>query len=175
MKEMLNRRDLVLATICLLTVGRPAMAATYKVSYVVKPIKQPSSMSCWAAAATMIYNWKFGIDQDIEAVVSLAGAKYVTIYKESFPPKSRGISASEEADFYNALPMSVIKGLSPSIKGWHDILASKGPLSITVDAQPGTGTIHALVVTGIDGDGTSGGTIVTYIDPGDGQSHSVTV
>lgn len=122
----------------------------------------------------MIYNWRLGgIQQDIETVVGLAGPKYVQLFKDSFPPTNSGISAVDEEAFYKAMPMSVIKGFNPSVDGWAKILSDKGPLSITVDAKPPTGTIHALVVTGLDGDGTTSNTIVTYIDPADGMQRSV--
>lgn len=170
---MMGRRELIGSAAALALLGGRAEAQAIKVSHKVTPIQQPSKWSCWAAAATMIYNWKAGFDQGIEAVVGLAGPKYVQIYKDSFPPANQGIDAKEEAAFYAALPMQVIQGLNPTVAGWGNILTSKGPLSITVDAVPGTRTYHALVVTGMDGDGTAANTIVTYIDPADGLSHSV--
>lgn len=170
---MIGRREMLVAVAALAMFRDPALAQTINVSHRVTPIKQPSDWSCWAAAATMIYNWHAGFDQGIETVVGLAGPKYVQIYKDSFPPKSQGINGVDEAAFYAALPLQVIQGLNPTVAGWGEILTSKGPLSITVDAKPGTGTIHALVITGMDGDGTAANTIVTYIDPADGLSHSV--
>lgn len=170
---MIGRREMISSTSAFMLVGGRVEAQAIKVSHRVTPIKQPSDWSCWAAAATMIYNWKAGFDQSIETVVGLAGPKYLQIYKETFPPTNKGINAQDETSFYSALSMQVIQGLNPTVAGWGNILTSKGPLSITVDAMPGTGTIHALVVTGMDGDGTAANTIVTYIDPADGLSVSV--
>jgi len=140
--------------------------------YPVDPIQQPSKMSCWATATTMIMNYGDQSSRPIEVVVALAGPKYVGLYKDSFAPKNRGISPSDEEAFYKALKLSVIKGLNPTIPGWKKLLDDHGPLSITVDADPGKGFIHALVVTGIEGDGTATGTIVTYVDPADGKKYT---
>lgn len=173
-EPVLLRRYFIFGTAAVSIFATRTDAQPVKIEHTVQPIKQPSTWSCWAAAATMIYNWRLGgIQQDIETVVGLAGPKYVQLFKDSFPPKNSGISAIDEEAFYKALPMSVIKGLNPSVDGWAKILNDKGPLSITVDAKPPTGTIHALVVTGLDGDGTTNNTIITYIDPGDGMQRSV--
>lgn len=159
----------VLVVIGLLVgMGVPVLASPY----LVDPIKQPSKMSCWATATTMLMNYGDQYSRPIEAVVALAGPKYVGLYKDSFPPKNLGISPSDEEAFYKALKLSVIKGLNPTIPGWKKLLDDHGPLSITVDADPGKGFIHALVVTGIEGDGTATGTFVTYIDPADGKKHT---
>lgn len=151
-----------------LGMGGIALASPYPVD----PIRQPSRMSCWAAATTMLMNYGDQYSRPIEAVVALAGPKYVGLYEDSFPPKNLGISPSDEEAFYKALKLNVIKGLNPTIPGWKKLLNDHGPLSITVDADPGKGFIHALVVTGIEGDGTAVGTIVTYIDPADGKKYA---
>jgi Papain-like cysteine protease AvrRpt2 len=63
--------------------------------------------------------------------------------------------------------------LNPTIGAWGNVLKQHGPLSITVDADPGKGYIHALVVIGFDGDGTAKNTIVSYIDPDGGKKRDV--
>jgi hypothetical protein len=147
--------------------------AQIKVKYDVIPIAQPSEMSCWAAAATMIYNWKSGINQTIAQVVAVAGPRFTAIYDASFAQPPQGISPADEAAFYQAIGLLVIQGQNPTIQSWGDMLQQHGPLSVTVDAKPSQGFIHALVVTGLDGDGTADNTIVTYIDPDGGQKKDV--
>lgn len=170
----MRRRDLICGATSLVLLGTDGRANPVQIQHTLTPIRQPSAWSCWAAAATMIYNWRLGgIQQEIETVVGIAGPQYVQLFRDSFPPTNRGISASDEEAFYTTMSFSVIKGLNPSVSGWANILQSKGPLSITVDARPPTLTYHALVVTGMDGDGSTSGTIVTYIDPADGQQRSV--
>jgi hypothetical protein len=44
---------------------------------------------------------------------------------------------------------------------------------VTVDADPGRGFIHALLVTGVSGDGLPQGTTITFIDPDGGNKLSV--
>lgn len=158
---------IVAVTLCFL-LGNNALAQT-KVIYNVDGIAQPSQMSCWAAATTMIVNWKSGIKRPIKDVVALGGPKFVQIYDSSFAQPPLGISPSDEADFYKALGLRVIQKLNPSVDGWAKLLKANGPLSITVDADPGKGYIHALVIIGIDGDGSAANTIVTYIDPNGGK------
>lgn len=144
-----------------------------KILYNVTPIRQPSEMSCWAAATTMLLNWKLGIPRSIEAIVAQAGARFTAIYQSSFAVPPLGISPAEEKDFYAALALKVFQGQNYAISGWFDLLTKHGPLSITVDADPGTNFIHALVLTGLDGDGSAGQTITSYIDPADGARHDV--
>lgn len=149
-----------------------ALAQT-KVIYNVEPIAQPSKMSCWAAATTMISNWKSGIVRPIKDVVALGGPRFVKIYDASFDQPPQGIAPADEADFYKALGLQVVQGLNPTVDGWAKMLKANGPLSITVDADPGKGFIHALVIIGIDGDGSVAKTIVTYIDPDGGKKRDL--
>lgn len=170
---MLNRRSLFLTAIGIVLSVKSAFGAPVVVKHSVSKIKQPSTMSCWAAAATMLKNWRSGFDRSIDEVVAIAGSRFTQIYQASFDNPPQGIFPVDEEEFYSKVGLIVLKGLNPSIDKWGELLRDKGPLSVTVDADPGKGYIHALVVTGLDGDGTSGGTILTYIDPADGLSHDL--
>jgi hypothetical protein len=143
-----------------------AVAAPIDVSQLVFPVKQPTKMSCWAAATTMLYSWKQVSPQNIDEVLALAGQKYVDIYKAD-----KGIKPADEAAFYKTFKLHIIQQQNLTIKAWGDILKAS-PLSVTVDADPGKGYIHALVVSGLKGDGTADGTKVTYVDPADGKFHT---
>ncbi len=164
---------LILGLLVLTTGATRNADAQISVKYNVVPIAQPSDMSCWAAAATMIHNWKSGINRSIADVVALGGSRFTAIYNSSFDTPPQGIFPPDEAAFYQAIALRVIQGQNPTIQAWGDILRQHGPLSVTVDAKPNLGFIHALVVTGLDGDGTADNTIVTYIDPDGGQKIDV--
>lgn len=144
-----------------------------KIVHSVAPIRQPSKMSCWAAAATMVVNWKSGIVRSIDDVVAQAGARFTAIYQSSFGVPPLGISPNDERDFYKALALKVYQGQNYAIAGWFELLTKHGPLSITVDADPGKNFIHALVLIGLDGAGGAGNTVTSYIDPADGARHDV--
>jgi hypothetical protein len=133
----------------------------------VQKIRQPDDMSCWAAAVTMLYSYKMNDNNlKIETVLKSIDEEYVTIFKSG-----DGISSTKEEALYKKIPLKVIKGLNPSIALWKDILEKKGPLSVTVDADPGKKLIHALVITGLKGDGTPAKTRIIYIDPADGTEY----
>jgi hypothetical protein len=130
----------------------------------VQKIKQPDSMSCWAAALTMLYSHKLNRnDLAIEPVLKPLGDTYVTIFRNG-----SGIQPGQERALYRAAGLTVIQGQNPTISYWKDLLQRRGPLSVTVDAVPGKGYIHALVITGLEGDGSPAKTDVTYIDPANG-------
>lgn len=144
-----------------------------KIIHSVTPILQPSEMSCWAAATTMLLNWKLGIARSIDDVVAQAGPRFTDLYQASFALPPQGISPQDELAFYTALALKVFQGQNYTIAGWFDLLTKHGPLSITVDADPGKNFIHALVLIGVDGDGSASKTITSYIDPADGARHDV--
>ena len=144
-----------------------------KIVHTLTPIQQPSTMSCWAAATTMLMNWKLGINRSIDDVVAQAGLRFTAIYRSSFAQPPQGILSKDEQDFYRALALKVFQGQNYAITGWFELLRKHGPLSITVDANPGKQFIHALVLIGLDGDGSAGNTITSYIDPADGARHDL--
>jgi hypothetical protein len=131
-------------------------------------VKQPTSMSCWAAAYTMLFSWKAKSSYTIESALRQVDEKYLTLFNDD-----RGIEADIEAEFYTDANMKVIPQFNPSIQGWYELLKDHGPLSITVDSSPPQLTYHALVIIGLEGDGNPSRTIVKYIDPGDGNKHEL--
>lgn len=138
----------------------------------VRNLQQPKSMDCWATALTMLYSWK---NKDNTIKIEDVLAQYDPLFVELFK-NNTGISEKLEEDLYQKAKMNVIKGLSPTIEGWYEILKNNGPLSITVAIyNPNTNKryIHALVVNGIKGDGSPSNTIISYIDPGDGNEHKL--
>jgi hypothetical protein len=149
-----------------LAVTKLAPPPKYNNHYVGRLLKQPSTMSCWAAALTMLYSWhNEDYSISIEDVLNRYGGNYLQIFNSN-----TGISNSQEAALYQAAGLTVIKQGSPTMDYWYKLL-QKSPLSITVDAKPPTGTIHALFIDGMEGDGTATGTTIEYVDPADGVQH----
>lgn len=135
----------------------------------IRAIEQPKSMDCWATALTILYSWHTNENSvEIIDVIKKYGEPYLTLFQTN-----AGIMPKDEEALYNKVGLQIVKGLNPSIQGWYNLLKNHGPLSITVDADPPNGTIHALVINGIKGDGTSSGTKITYVDPKDGLQHSL--
>jgi hypothetical protein len=143
--------------------------ASYDHFEIIRPLKQPKNMDCWATALTIMYSWKNSDNTiKIEDVVKKYGDLYVVLFKTN-----AGIKQKDEDDLYKKAKFNVIKGANPTIDTWYYLLKNNGPLSITVDAAPPTGTIHALNVNGITGDGTAKNTFIDYVDPADGVQHKL--
>jgi Papain-like cysteine protease AvrRpt2 len=63
---------------------------------------------------------------------------------------------------------------NPSIDGWYKLLVNYGLLWTSFAWQSGTRRgRHIIILNGIVGDGTPGGTQIRYIDPADGQTHTM--
>jgi hypothetical protein len=62
-----------------------------------------------------------------------------------------------------------LTGFNPTIDGWLNLLKKYGPLYVDVGYKTGAMT-HAIIVTGISGDGTTGGTSIVYVDPVGGST-----
>jgi len=124
-------------------------------------------MRCWATTLTILYSWKNNnYVISIEDVLKSFGQEYLQIFKDN-----TGIKASEESELDQKAGLTVSMQQNPTITFWYKQLKAKGPLSITIDAKPPLGTIHAIVLCGIKGDGSSDNTDFYYVDPGDGHEH----
>jgi hypothetical protein len=122
----------------------------------VELVHQPTEMSCWAAAASMVVGWRDRISIDPTEVAHHAGhwERYTEgLLAEDFPTLARGMNLEPEP------------AQSYTIDAFRNLLETKGPLWVAADV-PG---FHAIVVTGIYGDGSSSGedTFVRINDPWD--------
>jgi len=129
--------------------------------------------TCWAVVYAMQYSWKkqasFSVSNALKAL------KYDSnIYLDLFND-GKGLLGSEEDKFCKNAGLTFVKNFNPSINGWYQELKNHGPLSVTVliGGNGSTTWYHALLITAIKGDGSSAGTIFTYIDPAEGKKHSV--
>ncbi|MBW3626673.1 MAG: hypothetical protein KY412_03580 [Actinobacteria bacterium] len=123
-------------------------------------IRQPSPMTCWAAAGTMLKSWQAKKPLSIREVLEPLG----DYWREKFEV-DEGLSAVELAAFAGALGLTGKAPMRPSVAGLARLLAEHGPLWVVSDDPfEDNNTVHLRVVTAMNGDGTSEGTTVTLAD-----------
>ena len=133
-------------------------------------LKQPTSDTCWATAATILVSWKKGA-KTIQQTMDEAGITYGLKFKAN-----SGLLGSEKPAFLNALGMKAEPPQNYTVSGWLQRLRMNGPLWITTnEGSTQHFAIHARVMIAIFGDGTDLGTFVTLIDPAAGSKASETV
>ena len=66
-------------------------AINYRVPGIVAPIRQPSSMVCWATVTTMMVSWRNQQSMTIETAIGGIGATWLAKYQAN-----QGLSASEK-------------------------------------------------------------------------------
>ena len=137
-------------------------AVDYAVPGTVSPIQQNAPMTCWATVITMMESWRRQQSIPVETALARAGQEWVDRYK-----RGEGLDVNLAKGLYDALGLVSLISQNPTIEYWEQLLRTYGPLYIDVGAGPST--THALIVTGIRGDGTATGTTMTFVDPGSGQ------
>ncbi|MCB0208140.1 MAG: trypsin-like peptidase domain-containing protein [Anaerolineae bacterium] len=118
----------------------------------VQLVPQLTGMSCWAAAAAMVVGWRDRISIDPGEVARGAGhwAEYAT-----------GLDPADVTSLANAWHLTIEPPQSYTIEGLRNLIEANGPIWVC-EAVP---SLHAVVVTGIYGDGTVNGTTVRIHDP----------
>lgn len=136
----------------------------YTIPGVLPVIRQPSPRTCWAAVITMMYSWKNNVSIAIRDVLTKVGPRYVEMFDTNALLDATGAGL-----LYDDVGLVRITSFNPTIEGWASMLRMYGPLY--VDVGYGTSAVtHAIVVTGISGDGTPAGTSLTYVDPDPGTT-----
>jgi hypothetical protein len=109
-------------------------------------------MSCWAAAAAMIVGWRDLISIKPEEIARGAGfwAEYAS-----------GLYPRDHDDLGRAWGLVIEPPQSYSVDGLRRLLETNGPLWVGVSVPSG----HAIVVSGLYGDGTVNNTRVRILDP----------
>lgn len=123
-------------------------AFTYDVPGDVEPRAEPGPNGAWAAAATMLINWREHADHPVSSVLAAVGP---------------GAGMSEALD---RLHLSQEPPMFRGVDAYRDLMRKFGPLWVTF--ANGTG---GDVITGAHGDGTPAGTEVWLIDPETGARH----
>jgi hypothetical protein len=115
-------------------------------------VPQVTGMSCWAAAAAMIVGWRECLPVNPEALARGAGRWQE--YRIGLLPDDLGtLCRTWGLVAEPPVPLGV-----PRLR---DLLERWGPLWIG-EADPG---LHVVVVVGMSGDGTPGGTLLRVADP----------
>jgi hypothetical protein len=136
-------------------------ALNYDVPGTVTHVTQPTGKTCWAASGTTMQSWKVGSVRTIDQMLSAVGGPWKGIFDAS-----RGIDQTELVAFTRALGMTSELPMCYAPQGIDNLLRAHGPLWIEADYDnPSNNNVHAVVITGIHGDGTVSGTSVTVHDP----------
>ncbi|MEM7374377.1 MAG: papain-like cysteine protease family protein [Bacteroidota bacterium] len=133
----------------------------------VPKLLQPSKKTCWATAITMMYSWKRKQSLKIEDFLNELKNKYfLWLFRDDVAKKGEGSGISREKlqKLYDILGLQSIAQLNPTISMWETYLKSYGPLKVEM-AWRQNELYHAIIVYGIEGDGTSSGTVVYNHDP----------
>ena len=129
-----------------------ARATPFRVITNVPLVPQGPGLSCHAAACASLVAWRDEVAAD-SAVVA-AGTGYWEKYTEG--------RTSSYPDVFGVFDLTAVSdGVPPSAAALRDLLDTKGPLFVAASPP----AEHAVVVSGITGDGTTSGTIVDVVDP----------
>lgn len=180
---IINRRFFLNCTLVAassLLTNRYALSAPVDASApgIVPALKQPSSLTCWATVATMMYSWKNNQSVDIPTALAAIGDTYLSMFRQN-----KALSGADKPGFLLSASLKAEAPQNYTIDGWANLINQFGPLWVTTNEgtlSSGCGTdqqfaVHARVLTGIFGDGTPDGTSMVVMDPGDGQQHTETV
>ncbi|MGQ0537705.1 MAG: papain-like cysteine protease family protein, partial [Gemmatimonadaceae bacterium] len=127
--------------------GKPAVDVEWPG---VMAIPETNGVSSWIAAAASIAAWLAGRAGQLGDLAARAGNLL----------KSGSIDSANLAAFAQAWDLVPASGTALGVQQFRDLLAGMGPLWIAAAGSP-----HAVVVSGLVGDGTSEGTRVRIKDP----------
>jgi papain like cysteine protease AvrRpt2 len=111
------------------------------VSYEVRPIRQPTPMSCWAAVYAMMRSWRDGRTLTIPEAVATLGPLY-----SRYLAADDGLPGGAEQDLVEGAGMRALPPASYPLSAIRNLLRERGPLWVTA----GDGiTAHARLLVGI--------------------------
>jgi hypothetical protein len=129
-----------------------------------KPIRQPSPMTCWAAAGTMLKSWQARSGLTIHDVLRGVGDVWLSKFDAG-----KGLTTAELAAFARGLGLIDQPPTRYSVVGLARLLHDHGPLwVVSDDPVESNNTVHLRVVTAMKGDGSPEGTMVTLADSASG-------
>ncbi|MDZ7640009.1 MAG: papain-like cysteine protease family protein [Bryobacterales bacterium] len=143
--------------------GSERPGANFRVS--VEPIshvRQPSNMTCWAAAGTMLCAARDQMSMPIQVVMGRADANdpgygYLNLFNTN-----QGLPPGDTGRYTRAIRLRVGPAASFSVQGWKNLMTNNGALGV-VGLTP---FLHIRVVSEMFGDGSVYGTSFTVHDPG---------
>lgn len=124
---------------------------SFDIRFDVELVPQQTGMSCWAAGAAMLVGWRDRVSIDPSEIAR--GIGYWGAYQT-------GLNANDTTMF-NHWGLVHEPPQSYTVQGFVDLLAAYGPLWVATHE----GGPHVRVISGIRGDGTPDGTILTIFDP----------
>jgi Papain-like cysteine protease AvrRpt2 len=140
--------------------GDTSSHVNYKVEPVVPFIRQPDLLTCWAAAAAMMYAWRHGEMASIEELLERLSVRWSEMFiaKQAIPNSALPDLMADLGLIAEPPARYVPRGI--------DRLLRTGPLWVVTDEDMTTnGMTHAEILTGIVGDGTPDNTKVLSNDP----------
>jgi len=129
---------------------------------------------CWAAAATIMYNWKTQKPNPIEKVVAIAGQKFIDMVTNNKRLKSADKDEFIEKFGLVADPSVQVMPLAKELIG---LLKKYGPIWLTTDADTESGkdhfSAHARVLIGYDGNEDLNKVMLSLLEPTTGKQMSM--
>jgi N-acetyl-anhydromuramyl-L-alanine amidase AmpD len=122
----------------------------------VQVIGQPENYSCWATAASLVVGWRDKTSIDVQALKKLFTGK-------TGISSDQGLYATDDKKLADAVGLVAAPPQCYTVEGFRGLLENYGPLWVGIHTDDGWG--HAVVVTGIYGDGSMDGTYVRIHDP----------
>ncbi|MDY8138116.1 M12 family metallopeptidase [Aquimarina sp. 2201CG5-10] len=127
--------------------------SSLNISYSVSLVPQTTRVSCWAASAAMIVGWRDQISINPEDIARGIGGWRNYFHNGGLP--------ADNVEMFHHWGLTYVHPQSYTVQGFADLL-NNGPLWVAtnLDNDP-----HVVVVTGMSGDGTPDGTMLTVQDP----------
>lgn len=141
-------------------ISRSMGAVNYTVPGLVAPIQQQSALLCWATVIAMMTSWQRQQSIAPRDAIASAGQEFLAKFDAG-----QALDVASAGRLYQALGLVAIQSLNPSIDAWEQYLRMYGPLYVDIGYPQNNDAVHAVIVTGISGDGTADGTTITYVDP----------
>ncbi|BCA37053.1 hypothetical protein BwiPL1_54350 (plasmid) [Bacillus wiedmannii] len=142
------------------------------VSGIVPPLKQDKQNGCWATVATIMLSWKDQKSYNISDVLNQAGVNQSGVEYTKIYDADTGLSTKDFPDLIQNLKLSDEPLQDYTFNGFKNLLESYGPIWVIIAPNPNIPvSLHAVVVTGINGDDSSW--LFTIIDPSDGTEKQV--
>ena len=128
------------------------------------PVIQQTGNTCWAAVSTMMLSWKRNQPLTMPTAIGLVGEPYVGILNSR-----AAISVTQIPELLRRLGMVAEPPLNYTVPGFVTLFNQKAPLWVITIEGGNVNMSHARIVTGIQGDGSINGTILTIVDPALGR------
>lgn len=147
------------------------------IHYDVPLVPQPDNHTCWAASSAMVLSYWHDVDTSMSNPPY--GAKDIEQMVGNGIPScdtSKGLKPADTKQVGDLLGLSFDFPMCYGVSGFASLLQDKGPL-VFIRASMGGKGAHAIVVIGMNGDGTPDGTTVETLNPdpeGVGAAQNVT-